>query len=148
MAGDSTEDVTRRAFAKIEQTDAREAEAQQQTAAVEAAAALLAEARQRVAESGEPWTLGDDGAGLVDTVVKADPLNAVRWLVLANLAGSKTVEKVLDGGVLGVGGLARLESAFTTELNRRRSTASWLRDGGTVTLAELENEEPRVPLWK
>jgi hypothetical protein len=148
VAGDSMEDVMQRAFAKIEQTDTREAEAQQQAAAVEAAAAALAEARQRVAESGEPWTLGDDVAGLVDTVVKADPVNAARWLVLANLRGAETVERVVKGGVLGVGGLARLESAVHAELARSRSIASWLKDGGTVTLADMASKEPRVPLWK
>jgi hypothetical protein len=147
VAGDSAEeDVMRRAFAKIEQTDAREADAQQQAAAVEAAAAVLAEAKQRAAESGRPWTLGTAG-DLVAKVVEVDPLNAVRWLVLANLAGTKTVERVVEGGVLGVGGLARLESAVNAELERRTSTARWLKDGGTVTLADM-TAKPRVPLWK
>ena len=150
MAGDdSTEEVMRRANPKIEQTNAREAEAQQQAADDEAAAVLLAEAQQRVAESGRPWALGDDGADLVaKEAAKVDPLNAVRWLVLANLAGTETVTKALGGGVLGVGGLTRLESAVNAELERRTSTARWLKDGGTVTVADMEYKEPRVPLWK
>ena len=150
MAGDSAEeDVMRRAFAKIEQTDAREAEAQQQAAAVEATAALLAEAKQRAAESGQPWALSNGVvADLVAKAVEVDPVNAVRWLMLANLAGTVTVTKALDGGVLGVGGLTRLESAVNAELERRTSTARWLKDGGTVTLADMASKEPRTPLWK
>ena len=125
-----------------------EEDAQRQAAAVEATAAVEAEARHRVAESGELWTLGDDVAGLMAKVVEADPVNAVRWLVLANLRGAETVERVIKGGVLGVGGLARLESAVNAELVRSRSTASWLKVGGTVTLADMASKEPRVPLWK
>jgi hypothetical protein len=147
MAGDSTEDLMRIVTAKVEQNQAHEEDAQRHAAAVEAAAAALAEARQRVAESGRPWTLGDAGA-LVRSVLEADPSHAVRWLVLANLAGTATVTKALDGGVMGVGSLSRLESAFNAELVRRSSITSWLKDGGTVTLADMEGKEPRVPLWK
>jgi hypothetical protein len=126
-----------------------EEDAQRQAAAVEATAAVEAEARQRVAESGRPWALSNGVvADLVAKVVEVDPLNAVRWLVLANLAGTATVNKALDGGVLGVGGLTRLESAVNAELERRTSTARWLKDGGTVTLADMASKEPRVPLWK
>jgi hypothetical protein len=125
-----------------------EEDAQRQAAAVEATAAVEAEARQRVAESGRPWALSNGVvADLVAKVVEVDPLNAVRWLVLANLAGTATVNKALEGGVLGVGGLARLESAVNAELERRTSTARWLKDGGTVTLADM-TATPRVPLWK
>jgi hypothetical protein len=145
MAGDSTEDVMQLVTAKVEQNQAREEDAQQQAAA----AAVLAEAKQRVAESGRPWALSNGVvADLVAKVVEVDPLNAVRWLVLANLAGTTTVNKALDGGVLGVGGLTRLESAVNAELERRTSTARWLKDGGTVTLADMASKEPRVPLWK
>lgn len=99
--------------------------------ALAAGAELVPEATVEAADarelaSGEVWTLdADEAKELAAKALARDPERAARWVALANRGGVGLVDRLLNGGLVGIQGLEDAERVIDARLKREASTA-WM----------------------